>query len=60
MQFNDEKTPPLLPQNGNLQHVSGMSYTVDLSIEPTVVLDENGMFVRVDGERCVKDVIIGG
>ena len=52
--------PPLLPQNGNLQHVSGMSYTVDLSIEPTVVLDENGMFVRVDGERCVKDVMIGG
>ena len=45
---------------GGFLQVSGMSYTIDLSVESSVVTDENQMFVSVDGERRVKDVMVGG
>ena len=45
---------------GGFLHVSGMSFTIDMSVESSVVLDENSMFVSVDGERRVKDVMVGG
>ena len=45
---------------GGFLHVSGMSFTVDLSVESSVKLDVNDMFVSVEGERRVKDVMIGG
>ena len=35
---------------------SGLKYTIDTSIESHVVTDENGNFVKVDGERRVKNV----
>ena len=47
-------------ESGGFLHVSGMTYTVDLNVESTVKLDENGMFVSVEGERRVKDVTVGG
>ena len=47
-------------ESGGFLHVSGMTYTIDLNVESSVKLDENGMFVSVEGERRVKDVTIGG
>ena len=47
-------------ESGGFLHVSGMTYTIDLNVESTVKLDENGMFVSVEGERRVKDVTGGG
>jgi len=47
-------------ESGGFQHVSGMTYTVDTTIPSGVVLDEIGMFVKVDGPYRVKDVFIGG
>ena len=45
---------------GGFLHVSGMSFTIDMSVESSVVLDENQMFVEVSGERRIKDLMIGG
>ena len=45
---------------GGFLQVSGISYTIDTSIPTPVVLDENGMFESVDGERRVKEVYIQG
>lgn len=47
-------------EDGSLQHPSGLSYEVDTGIPSGVVLDENGMFVGVEGERRVKNVLVGG
>ena len=47
-------------ESGGFLQVSGMTYTIDLNVESTVKLDENGMFVSVEGERRVKDVTVGG
>lgn len=47
-------------ESGGFLQVSGMTYTVDLNVESSVKLDENGMFVEVEGDRRVKDVTIGG
>ncbi len=43
-------------ENGEFSHVSGLRYTVDTSIENHVVTDASGNFIKVDGERRVKDV----
>lgn len=44
--------------NGLLQ-VSGMAYQIDPSVPSGVVTDASGAFVRVDGERRVKNVTVG-
>lgn len=44
---------------GGFLQVSGMSFTVDVSVPSTVKLDENSFFVSVEGERRVKDIMIG-
>lgn len=41
---------------GGFLQVSGLKYTIDTSIESSVTLDENDMFVSVDGARRVSDV----
>lgn len=41
---------------GGFLQVSGLKYTIDTSVESSVVLDENDMFVSVDGARRVSDV----
>ena len=45
-------------EDGSFQHVSGLKFTIDTSLESSVVVDENEMFVSVDGERRVKDVLV--
>ncbi|MBQ8851511.1 MAG: 5'-nucleotidase C-terminal domain-containing protein, partial [Oscillibacter sp.] len=47
-------------ENGSFQHVSGMTYTVNTAIPSSVVTDDQGMFVKVDGAYRVTDVTIGG
>lgn len=44
---------------GGFMHVSGMSFTVDVSVDSGVVLDDKGMFAYVEGERRVKDIMVG-
>ena len=47
-------------ENGGFLSVSGLTYTVDTAIPSSVVMDDNRMFVRVDGEYRVRDVMVGG
>lgn len=46
-------------ESGGFMHVSGMSYDIDMNVPSSVTLDENGMFVSVDGEYRVKNVKVG-
>ncbi len=49
------------PDSSNkLLQVSGLSYAIDPDVKSTVVVDEKGSFVRVDGQRRVCDVKVGG
>ena len=43
-------------ENGSFQHVSGLTFTLDDTVASTVKLDENEVFVSVEGARRVKDV----
>ncbi len=45
---------------GGFLHVSGMTFTIDVNVPSPVVTDENKMFVKVEGEARVKDIMIGG
>lgn len=45
-------------ENGSFQSVSGLKYTIDTSVESSVVFDENGMFSSVDGKYRVQDVYV--
>lgn len=44
---------------GGFQQVSGISFTVDMSAEPVIELDDADKFVSVEGERRIKDVMVG-
>ena len=43
---------------GGFLQVSGLKYTIDTSIEPSVVQDDNGTFAGSEGDRRVKDVYV--
>ena len=45
---------------GGFLQVSGLTYTIDTTVESSVVTDEKGGFIEVAGEYRVKDVKIGG
>ena len=46
-------------ENGALLQVSGLKYTIDTSVESSVLLDENDMFVGfANDDRRVKDVMV--
>ena len=45
-------------ENGGFMQVSGLKFTIDTSVEPSVVFDENNNFVSVNGERRVKDIMV--
>ena len=45
-----------LGEDGGFLSVSGLRYTVDTTVETTVVMDGNDMFSEVAGARRVKDV----
>lgn len=46
-------------ESGGFLQVSGLSYEVHTGIASAVVLDENGMFVKVDGDYRVQNVMVG-
>lgn len=47
-------------EDGSFQHVSGLTYEVDTTIPSGVKLDENGMFISVEGEYRVRNVKVAG
>ncbi len=47
-------------ENGGFLQVSGLTYEIHTYIPSSCVADENGMFVKVEGEYRVKNVMIGG
>ncbi len=47
-------------ENGGFLQVSGLTYTIDTSIPSSVVLNDEKEFVKVEGERRVKDVLVNG
>ncbi len=46
-------------ESGGFLQVSGLTYEIDTNIPESVVKDEKNMFVRVDGEYRVKNVMVG-
>lgn len=46
-------------ENGGFLQVSGLTYEIHTYIPSSVTLDENGLFVSVDGEYRVKNVMVG-
>lgn len=50
-----------IPQTcAGFPQVSGLEFTVDATIESSVITDEKGDFIGVGGTRRVRDVFIGG
>ena len=47
-------------ESGGFLQVSGLSYEIRTDIESPCVTDLNGMFVGVEGERRVQNVLVGG
>lgn len=47
-------------ENGGFLQVSGLTYTIDTSIPSSVMLNDEKEFVKVEGERRVKDVLVNG
>lgn len=47
-------------ESGGFLQVSGLTYEIDTTIPSSVVKDDKGAFVRVDGQYRVKNVKIGG
>lgn len=47
-------------ENGGFLHVSGLTYTIDVSVPSSVVTTDEGDFVKVDGAYRVTDVKVGG
>lgn len=45
-------------ENGGFANVSGLKYSIDITIESHVITDNNNNFIKVDGERRVKDVMV--
>lgn len=45
-------------ENGSFQHISGLTFDLDASIDSHVVLDSNQEFVSVDGDRRVSNIRI--
>ncbi len=45
-----------LGEDGTFQQVSGIRFTIDTATESSVLLDENGCFAGVEGDRRVKNV----
>ncbi len=56
-----EMAARLVPEeNGGFLQVSGLSYTIDTSVASTVETDDKKSFMKVAGERRVKDVLVDG
>lgn len=46
-------------ENGGFLQVSGLSFEINVKTPSSVALDENGLFVSVDGDRRVQNVMVG-
>jgi 2',3'-cyclic-nucleotide 2'-phosphodiesterase (5'-nucleotidase family) len=46
-------------ENGGFLQVSGLTYEIHTDVPSAVTLDENGLFVSVDGEYRVSNVMVG-
>ena len=57
LEFGCRSMPAINP---GFPQVSGIEFTVDIGTESSVVTDENGDFVGVDGTYRVRDVRVGG
>ncbi len=47
-------------EDGTFQHVSGITFDVDVSIPSSVEVNEQGMFIAVNGEYRIKNVKVNG
>lgn len=47
-------------EDGGFQHVSGLTYSINVSVPSSVVLDDTGAFVSVNGAYRVTDVMVNG
>ena len=47
-------------ENGGFLQVSGLTYTINSLIEPSIQINEAGEFVKVTGDYRVRDVKVGG
>lgn len=47
-------------EDGTFQQVSGITFDIDITVPSSVEIDENGMFVAVNGEYRVKNVKVNG
>ena len=47
-------------EDGGFQHVSGLIFSIDVSISSSVALDETGAFAGVTGAYRVTDVMVNG
>lgn len=47
-----------LGEDGSFAQVSGLKYAIDTDIPSSVVLDEKGMYIGIEGPRRVKDVMV--
>lgn len=47
-------------ENGGFLQVSGLTYEVNTAIASPVVMNDEGEFVEVSGERRVSNVLVGG
>lgn len=47
-------------ESGGFLQVSGLTYEINTQIPSSVVVDDHGMFIRVDGEYRVRNVMVGG
>lgn len=47
-------------ESGGFLQVSGLTYEIDTTIPSSVVKDEKGAFIKVDGTYRVKNVRVGG
>ncbi len=45
---------------GGFLQVSGISFEIHMKVDSPVILDENGMFAGIDGERRVGNVMVDG
>ena len=54
--WDDEWNTPA--ENGGFLQVSGMKFEVDCSVKSSVKTDDHGMFLSVDGDYRVKNVMV--
>ena len=47
-------------ENGSFLQVSGVSFEVDVSVPSPCVADNDGMLAAIEGQRRVKNVLVGG